>query len=106
MQFPIPCALAASVLALSASPSSAQEAPRFAAPVRLSAGDTFLGQGRLFPSPMFHDLDGDGGQDIVVGDLPGRLTRALRTAGAGAPRYGKEDKLLGASGEQLDFGNW
>ena|SRR5438552_4155355 len=84
----------------------AQSAPKFAPPVRLEAGDKFLGENRLFPSPVFHDMNGDGLPDIVVGDLPGRLTVALRLPGDGPPRYGAETKLKATDGKELDFHNW
>jgi hypothetical protein len=92
------------VLLLAAAAAVAQS-PTFAPPVRLMAGDKFLGQGRLFPSPVYHDLDGDGRSDIVVGDLPGRLTVALRTDAAKAT-FGKEEKMNGADGKQVDLHNW
>ena len=85
--------------------TAAAQAPTFAPPVRLQAGDRFLGEGRLYPSPVFHDLDGDGLVDIVVGDLPGRLTVAKRTAAAPA-QFAKETKVLGKDGEQVDLQNW
>jgi len=84
----------------------AQDAPDFAAPVRLMAGDKFLGHRRGFPSPVFHDIDGDGLRDLVIGDLPGRLTVARRLPGDGPARFGPETKLLGADGKNLDFANW
>lgn len=84
----------------------AQEAPRFAAPVRLGAGKKLLGEGRLYPSPVFHDVNGDGLLDVVVGDLRGRITYALREAGDGVPRFGAEQKWLGSDGKELDFHNW
>lgn len=84
----------------------AQDAPRFAAPVRLQAGPKFLGERRAYPSPTLHDVDGDGALDVVIGDLPGRITYALREKGDGVPRFGAERKLLGADGKQLDFHNW
>jgi hypothetical protein len=80
--------------------------PKFAPPVRLKAGDKFLGFNRYFPSPVLHDVNGDGLPDIVVGDLFGRLTVALRQPGAGAPVFGAETKLLAADGQPLDFHNW
>ena len=83
-----------------------QKATTFAPPVRVMAGDTMLGKGRMFPSPVLFDVDGDGRRDIVVGDLPGRLTVALRQPGSGAPVFGKEQPMLGADGKQIDFGNW
>lgn len=92
-------------LLLFAAASAVAQSSTFAAPVRLKAGDTFLGQGRLFPSPVYHDLDDDGRADIVVGDLPGRLTVAYRTAAAAAT-FGKEAKVLGADGKQVDLQNW
>ena len=51
----------------------------FKAPVRLKAGDKWLGENRLYPSPAVHDLDGDGLPDIVVGDLRGIVTVATRS---------------------------
>ncbi len=94
------------LLACAAATAVAQ-APQFAPPVRLKAGDTFLGENRLYPSPVFHDLDGDGRVDVVVGDLVGALTVAPRAnAAAGAPTYGPEAKVLAADGQPLDFDNW
>jgi hypothetical protein len=91
--------------------SAIAQSPTFAPPVRLKAGDSFLGhkdpdgRERLYPSPVYHDLDGDGLADIVVGDLRGHLTVARRVAGS-APAFAKEEKVLGADGKILDLGNW
>ncbi len=90
---------------LALAPLAAQQA-ELRAPVRLSAGDALLGKSRLFPSPVFHDVDGDGRLDVVVGDLRGHLTWAARLPGDGAPRFGAEQKLKDAEGKILDFGNW
>jgi hypothetical protein len=81
-------------------------APQFAAPVRMKAGDRLLGENRLYPSPVRHDVDGDGLHDIVVGDLAGRLTVALRKPGDGAPVYVAERPLKAADGQDLKFHNW
>lgn len=84
----------------------------FAPPVSIEAGaptkagPTVLGKGRLYPSPVLHDLDGDGHLDVVVGDLRGRLTTALRLPGAGTPKFAAEQKLLAKDGKELDFANW
>jgi len=80
--------------------------PTFAPPVRLMAGDEFLGGDRLFPSPVYHDVNGDGLLDIVVGDLWGRLTVALRRKGADPRAYEAETELMAADGKRLDFHNW
>lgn len=96
------CALAGALLA----PAALAQSPTFAPPVRLKAGDKFLGENRLYPSPVFHDLTGDGLKDIVVGDLRGWLTVAPRLPGDGPPRYGEEVPVKGADGKQLDFKNW
>lgn len=92
--------------ALFQSTSPAQAAKHFAAPVRLMAGDMMLGEGRLYPSPVCQDMNGDGLADIVVGDLFGHLTVALRVPGGGTPTFGKETKLKALDGKELDFGNW
>jgi hypothetical protein len=97
--------LAALSLSLLPVANAMAQAPTFAPPVRLKAGDAFLGENRLFPSPVYHDLNGDKLADIVVGDLRGHLTVAHRVAGATAT-FAKEDKVLGADGEIVDLHNW
>jgi hypothetical protein len=100
--------LAVGCAALCSESATAQSDPatQFSGPTRLKAGDAFLGERRMFPSPVFHDMNGDGLQDIVVGDLVGKLTVALRKPGAGPASYGEETKLLAADGKEIDFHNW
>jgi hypothetical protein len=83
---------------------SAQDAlaPQFAAPVRLMAGDVPIGGKRAFPSPVLRDVNGDGKLDLVIGDLPGKLTVALRTEQG----YAAERPYLDQNGAQIDFHNW
>lgn len=76
--------------------------PRFADPVRLKAGDAFLGANRLYPSPALHDVDRDGIPDLLIGDLPGRVTWARREGQA----FHAETKFLGKDGKPLKFNNW
>ena len=78
----------------------------FAPPVRLKAGDKFVGEGRYFPSPVFHEMNGDGTLDVVVGDLMGKLTIALRRPGPGPIAFEKETSLKAADGKDLKFHNW
>ncbi len=111
MNTPIPilCALVIAGDAFASSSTSAQQlvdTAHFAAPVRLMAGDKLLGERRLYPSPVAHDMSGDGLADIVVGDLRGRLTVALRTPGDGPPTYAEETPLQDVDGKDIDFHNW
>jgi len=78
---------------------------KFAAPKRVHAGDKLLGAGRYYPSPVFHDVNGDGTLDIVVGDLLGKVTFAPGVAGKPGV-FGKEEPLLDRDGKQLKFHNW
>ena len=88
-------------------PSAAQSTSEiFAPPVRLKAGDKLLGEKRLYPSPVFHDVDGDGLADIVVGDLRGVLTFAARQPGDGPATFAAEKAVPGADGKGLKFNNW
>jgi hypothetical protein len=78
---------------------------RFAEPKRVLAGEAFLGEGRLYPSPVLHDVDGDGMKDIVVGDLLGAVTFAPRIAGR-TVAFGAEKPFPGRDGKPLKFHNW
>jgi hypothetical protein len=99
---PLALALAASLQAQ----APAQPDAKFAPPVRLMAGDKQLGVHRLFPSPVFHDVDGDGLADLVVGDLKGLLTVALRLPGKDPRAFAAETELKAADGKPIDFHNW
>ena len=79
---------------------------KFAAPKRIKAGDGFLGEGRLYPSPVLHDVDGDKIPDVVVGDLFGKVTFARRETSPPSGVLGAEQSMKDRSGEQLKFHNW
>lgn len=78
----------------------------FSTPVRIHAGEAFAGGRRMYPSPALHDVNGDGHADLVVGDLPGRITVALRTPGEGPIGFGPEKPMKDRRGEHLKFNNW
>ncbi|MCP3918829.1 MAG: hypothetical protein GY711_25050 [bacterium] len=77
---------------------------RFAAPTRIMAGEEYLGEGRLYPSPALHDVNGDEHLDMVVGDLMGRVTVAL--GDARPMRFAQEKPLLDRDETRLKFNNW
>lgn len=103
---PLALVAASPALAGSGDEPAAPARDTFAAPVRLDAGDRPMGEGRLYPSPVLHDVDGDGLADVVVGDLWGKLTVARRLPGEGAPRFGAETWMKDLEGEDIDFNNW
>ena len=100
-------AVAGSALLLSAEGTADEtKSVRFAAPVRIRAGDAFLGEERLYPSPVLHDVDGDGLADIVVGDLFGKVTVARRLAAKSPAAFGAEKPINDRDGKPLRFHNW
>lgn len=102
MQLPLlPVLLFAPGLALAQSATVTS----FAAPVRLMVGEKYLGQNRSYPSPVGHDLDGDGRIDLVIGDLPGKLTVATRLASA-AMGFAVDKPVMAADGAAIKFDNW
>jgi hypothetical protein len=48
----------------------------------------------------------DGRLDLVVGDLRGKLTIALRTPGPGPIAFEAETSLQALDGKDLKFHNW
>jgi hypothetical protein len=100
-------AVAGSVLLLDAQGRADETGDvRFAAPERIRAGDAFLGTGRLYPSPVLHDVDGDGRADIVVGCLFGKVTVAQRTSAKSPVTFAAEKPLNKRDGKPLRFHNW
>jgi hypothetical protein len=100
-------AMGAAGAATASDETAGKEDARFAPPVRLRAGEKWLGEGRLYPSPVMHDLDGDGVREVIVADLPGRPTFAKVARGAdGAVAISAEKPLPGRDGQPLDFSNW
>ena len=85
---------------------AAQSSESLAPPVRLKAGAKFMGEKRLYPSPVFHDVNGDGLLDVVIGDLPGVLTVAIRKPGADRLAFEGETKVEAGDGQPLKFHNW
>lgn len=78
----------------------------FASPVRLMAGDSFVGANRLYPSPIMRDVDGDGRLDIVVGDLFGAVTYASRDANPQRIGFAAKQSMKDIDGEKINFHNW
>jgi hypothetical protein len=76
---------------------------KFAAPKRIKVGDKFLGEGRYYPSPVWHDVDGDGTPEVVVADLMGRVTVAT---GKPSLALATETPMLMKDGKPLKFHNW
>jgi hypothetical protein len=101
-------ALAAGAVILLPGRVAAQDVgkPVFATPKRIKAGEKFAGAGRIYPSPVVYDVDGDGKPDLVIGDLPGRVTVARGVGEAGDPAFGPETPLESADGKALKFHNW
>lgn len=111
------CSTALWTCALILPPATAQTAPSppapapsngadFAPPVRLECDGAPVGATRLYPSPVMHDVDGDGLADLVLGDLTGRLTVSLRRAGDVATSFGRETPMRANDGAELKFENW
>lgn len=84
----------------------APKTPAFERPAQIRSGTAPLGHDRVYPSPVFHDLDGDGVLDIVLGDLPGNVTVTKRTAEGDPTALGKTVPVPAADGKPLDFENW
>ena len=100
------CALLAPGASAQDRPAAIPKPPTFAPPVRLACEGIFLGATRSYPSPVIHDVNGDGLGDLVLGDLDGRITVSLRRAGDVATSFGPETPMQASDGSELKFENW
>ena len=81
---------------------------RFAAPELLLADGKPINQveGMLYPSPVLFDIDNDGRDELVCGDLWGILRVYENIASEGDPVWGPATKLQSVDGEDIKVSNW
>ncbi len=61
----------------------------------------------LYPSPALFDVDNDGVNELVLGDLWGKLVACENSnPGKGDPVWSKPEPIKSTNGEPLDMGNW
>lgn len=81
----------------------------FAAPERLMVGDKPLNEAanQMYPSPAFYDIDNDGENELVVGDIFGTLNvYENENNDGGDPVWSKHSPLKTADGEKIKVSNW
>ena len=85
--------------------AAAAQGAQFTEPVRLKAGDEYVRvEAPGWACPSWHDLDGDGKKDLVVGQFRGGKMKVFRNLGAGALAPGT---WLDAEGEVAEVpGVW
>lgn len=80
------------------------EAARFAPPVQLTAGGKNH-TGILYPSPVMHDVDGDGAHELLIGEIFGTITISDRDAEGGVTAWAKANPMK-VGGEPIKLNNW
>lgn len=80
---------------------SATSRIQFAAPTELTGGGEAF-RGMIYPSPTLYDIDGDGQNELVIGDLRGFVWVSER----GQDGNFAEKKQLEVDGQPLKFHNW
>ena len=79
-------------------------------PIRIRLNDAPLNSAakKSFPSPAIFDADGDGSEDLVIGDLMGGVGvyANLNTSGVGDPVWSSRKDLSDATGNPVTTPNW
>ncbi len=97
--------LAAFAVVAAGSAVAQAEDAQFARPVEITtAGKTYVDV--LYPSPVLHDLNGDGKQELIIGDLRGYLQVAKRDSATDSPEWGDSQMMQSVEGKDIKFSNW
>ena len=81
----------------------------FESATRLMVGEEPLNIGarQMYPSPAMFDVDGDGQNELIVGDIFGSLNvYENENDGNGDPVWSKFKPLKSADGEKIKVSNW
>jgi hypothetical protein len=99
--------LPALVSALLATEGAAQSDPVLSAPQRLKAGEEWIDTGKeiAHAGPQLHDVDGDGLQDLVVGNFAGHFQVYRNVGTRTAPAFESRGRLK-AAGVEAKVPNW
>ena len=63
---------------------------------------------QMYPSPALYDVDGDGQDELVVGDIFGSLNvyENQNASGKGDPVWAEHVRLNSTKGEPIKVSNW
>jgi hypothetical protein len=79
------------------------QGPQFEPPVRLKAGDDYVRvESPGFAYPCWHDVDGDGKKDLVVGQFNKGKMKVYKNQGSGKLAGGEWLQAGGATAEVPD----
>ena len=79
----------------------------FEAPIMLMAGGEPMEAGYSYPSPAIFDVDNDGQDEMVLGEIMGTLSVCdNENKSSGDPQWSSAAPLLAADGEPLQLNNW
>ena len=79
----------------------------FEAPIMLLAGGEPMEAGYSYPSPAVFDVDNDGQDEMVLGEIMGTVSVCENeNKSSGDPEWSSVAPLLAADGEPLQLNNW
>ncbi len=85
-------------------PAAPKAGQGFHGPVALTAGGKAL-EGILYPSPTIFDVDGDGADELMIGEIFGSITISERATGEDPLAWDKAKKMM-TGGKPIKLNNW
>ena len=82
------------------------ENPIFEAPVMLMAANEPMKASSMYASPVVFDIDNDGREEMVLGDIRGNVQYCKNEAETGEPVWGAVQSVETADGKPLELNNW